>query len=364
MASIHPQHGLDALRGALERKGLPAAVLLHGPEEHFRSEGLKLLLGALGDLDVAQLDGSSPPEALAALPLDLQTAALFGGGKLIVLRESLALSGKGRDARLEEALLRFLAQPVPGIHLAVMRREKLEQRAPLLKAVQAARGTVLLCRELYATPFPGRKAWESELHAWILDQARRRGLALPAEGALFLSAVLGRAPGELAGFLDRLRLFLDRQPGRTIDRNLLQRLLGPGGESNQFELAEALLLGDLRLSLLRARAILCSGFEGQDGQRLDPERALAATFAWVHQAAARCFKAHFHLAQGLPHQEVESRLKVHPFFRDGFWKEVRATRPAGLERLLRALLAAQERQRVGGEQPGRVLDLFVLEALH
>ena len=86
------------------------------------------------------------------------------------------------------------------------------------------------------------------------------------------------------------------------------------------------------------------------------------TLSWVHQALAKCFRAHFLLGRGLGKPQVEAELKVH-YFRERFWEEVRASSPERLERGLKALLGAEKRLKVESEDPGRILEAFVVEAL-
>ncbi len=362
MAQATPQENLDALERRLDRGDFPPAFLFHGPQDYFRAEGLRLVLSHGGDRDLVQLDGSTPPEEARNLAGDLKTPSLFGKGKILVVREDLVF-GRGKDpAKVEKALLSFLERPTPGVHLVVLRREKLQERSKLLSSFRKAGGVVVLCRELYAHPFPGRMPWETELHRWIAARAKRLGLTLAQESLLLLAAVLGHSPGEAAGFLERLRTHLGKGGKGPIRPEVIQELLGPGGEANQFELAGALLKGRLKEALLLARGIARSGLKSQDGRPMDSVSSVILTLSWAHQALARCLRAHHLLGRGLGRPEVERALNVH-YFKERFWEEVRASTPAALEKGLRALLRADERLKVESEDPGRVLEVFVMEAL-
>ncbi|GEM_PF-5606147 len=362
MAQVSPQESLDALERRLAGGDFPPAFLFHGPQDYFRSEGLRIVFARAGDKDRVQLDGATPPEEQKKLAGDLRTPSLFGKGKVLVVREDLSLGG-GRDkAGLDKAVLSFLERPTPGVHLVLLRREKLQARSKLLKAFQKARGVVVLCRELYANPFPGRRPWETELHRWISGRAARLGLRLAPESLLLLAGVLGNSPGEAAGFLERLRTHLGEGWKEPVPPGVVQDLLGPGGEANQFELAGALLKGKVREALLLARGIARSGLKGQDGRPMDLAASVIVTLSWAHQALARCLRAHHLLRKGMGESGVESALNIH-YFRERFWEEVRASTPERLEKGLRALLRADRRLKVESEDPGRVLEAWVAEAL-
>ncbi len=362
MAQVSPQENLDALERRLAGGDFPPAFLFHGPQDYFRSEGLRIVFAHAGERDRVQLDGATPPEEQKKLAGDLRTPSLFGKGKILVVREDLPFGG-GRDkAGLEKAVLSFLERPTPGVHLALLRREKLQARSKLLKAFQKSGAAVVLCRELYSNPFPGRQPWETELHRWIAGRAARLGLRLAPGSLLLLAGILGNSPGEAAGFLVRLRTHLGGDWKDPVPPEVVQDLLGPGGEANQFELAGAVLKGRRREALLLARGIARSGLKGQDGRPMDPGASVIVTFSWAHQALAKCLRAHHLLRKGMGESAVESALNVH-YFRERFWEEVRGSTPARLERGLRALLRADRRLKVEGEDPGRVLESWVLEAL-
>jgi len=362
LAQPSPQESLDALERRLAAGRFSPAFLFHGPQDFFRSEGLRLVFAHAGDRDRVQLDGASPPEELARLAGDLRTPSLFGKGKILVIREDLSFA-RGKDsAGLEKAVLSFLERPTPGVHLVLLRREKLAKGSKLISAFRAAGGEIVLCRDLYTNPFPGRRPWETEFHRWLAGRAAGLGLRLAPESLLLVGNVVDHSPGEAAGFLERLRTHMGGRGREPVRPEAIQALLGPGGEANQFELAGALLRGDLEKALVYARGISRVGLKSQDGRPMDPVGSLLVTLSWIHQSFAKCYRAHLLRERGFDRAEVESALKVH-YFRERFWEEVRASGREGLERGFRALLRAHKRLKVEGEEPGRILEALVVEAL-
>jgi len=362
MARDNPQSAIDQFRTRLERQGLPPAVLVHGPEPHFRGQALKLVLAAAGELEVEQLDGAVEPSRVERLGSDLRTASLFGAGKLVVLRESLPWSGRGAPLPLERPVLSFLEKPTPGIHLVMLRAGKVDGRSRLVKAVERCGGILLPSRRLYATPFPGRPPWQTELHAWLGDQARRRGLRVDPQGLDFIITVLGRAPGELVSFLDRLQVHLPAAAKGRVSTEVLEGVLGHGGQSTQFELATALLQGDFPAALARARSIMAGGLQDQAGRPMDPAGALLVTLGWIHRSVAQCHRGRLLLAAGSTRAEVEQELGVR-YFKERFWAEVDASSRERLEDMLEALLRADRLLKTANEDPGRILENFVIEAV-
>jgi DNA polymerase III delta subunit len=361
MAKDNPQSAIDLFRTRLQRQGLPPALLVHGPESHFRSQALRLALAAAGELEVEQLDGAAEPAQVERLGSDLRTASLFGGGKVVVLRESLSWSGGGAPAPLERPVLSFLEKPTPGIHLVILRAGKVDGRSRLVKGVEKCGGVVLACRRLYATPFPGRPPWQTELHAWLGDQARRRKLQIEPQGIDFIVTVLGRAPGELVSFLDRLRVHLPGEAAGRVGPEVLEKVLGHGGQSTQFELATALLQGDFPGALARARSITAGGLQDQGGRPMDPAGALLVTLGWIHRALAQCYRGRLLLASGRTRAEVERELGLR-YFKERFWAEVEGSSRERLEGMLEALLRADRLLKTANEDPGRILENFVIEA--
>ena len=358
----HPQNSLDQLESRLAGGEFPPAFLFHGPQDYFRAEGLRIVLAHGGDRDRVQLDGSTPPEEARKLAGDLMTPSLFGAGKILVVREDVPLTGRKALPGLEEGIRTFLGRPTPGVHLVLLRRDRVAASTRLFKAFQAARAVVIFCRDLYATPFPGNPPWNTEFHRWLQGQASRKGLQLASESLLLLGQVLGNPPGEAAGFLERLKTHLGERREDVVGPQVVLDLLGPGGEANQFELASALLQGNLPRALTLARGIARGGLKSQDGRPMDSMGSLLVTLSWIHTALVKAFRAHLLLARGVQGGQVERELKVH-YFRDRFWREVRASSPEALARGLRALLRAQARLKRDFEDPERLLEALVTETL-
>ncbi len=357
--SPNPEQALAALDKRLATKGFPSCILLYGPEDYFRDKGLRLVRQHARDMDLVQWDSSNRADFLSAFSSDLLTPSLFTGAKVIVLREDLKFLG---EKEVVDRIFSFLAKPVPGVHLVLMVKDKLDQKNKLLNKVISSRGIAVFCRELYSIPFPGRKMWDTELHRWVMGEARKRGMEIRADDSVFLVSVIGKTPGRIEGFLERMKVYLEGKPGAKPTRALMERMLGPGGESNQFELARAILKGDFKKAIVCAREIMETGIRDEEGTPLDSSGALLVSLAWVHVAARRVFRALILEDRGCSREEIEERLGV-VYFKEDFWEEVKSASIPGLAKILEALVNAHKRIKVQGERPERVMESFVMEAM-
>ena len=137
-------HEVDGFLSGLAKGPVPFCVMAHGPDRGLVAEALRRFAAAT-DVDPRDatatviLDGAAVASDPGALWDELNGPGLFGGTRLIRLREATG------DKRLADTLKAVLADPPPGAHLAVEAGEP-RRGAALLKAFERTRsGYALPC---------------------------------------------------------------------------------------------------------------------------------------------------------------------------------------------------------------------------
>ncbi len=260
-AAPDPTRELQALCRTLD-EGLPPAVVLRGEERFFRTAAARAVLAcasARGD-EVCRHDAKDPEFAPAVLLDDLTGGALFAGARTILIENAGGLLRKGArefSQGIVDALLRRLKAALPGC--IVLGADSLRADNAVVKAAKAAGGILIGCRRLWDTPPP----WDpdprrSELVQWILGQARERRVKLTPDEAVYLAAAVGN---DLAGLVDHLQQ-LGGRGGRSV-----AELVGWQAGASPWEVAAALVDGDLKRGAAGVEVLFHGGFQGKDGTR-------------------------------------------------------------------------------------------------
>lgn len=377
MAAPNPEDLLDRVE-RLAKKGLPAVVLVHGPNDFFRNEAVDKLLAAvpadaeLRTIDAADLrapggaagdddddegggDGAEAAESCPEL-LDLRGGGLFARRSFLLVRRA-----KNWWAHHAATLAAEVARFAKGSGI-VIEAQKLDRRkkvaAQLVKQCTDD-GAAFEFRELYATAFGGRDPMQGELAKWIQARGRKLGAKLSLEAACMMIACVGRQPGELVAELQRLRDQVAAEPGHgELSARDLRDRLNLGFESTPFELAEAVLGGDERAAFRSVRAMFARGVRGRDGKPMDTGGLFPFATSWLYQALAKAYEGRTLLDDGVPAEDVAGRLGVRQFV-DRFVRELKRNDRDRLGHGLLALHSCQRASRTQGEEPEVLLERFL-----
>ena len=176
--------------------------------------------------------------------------------------------------------------PPDTVLVLIVRGKPLKQ---LSKAVEKAGGEV---RE-YAAPKP----WE--LPKWAIERARELGLQLDSEAAKELVALVGTSQQRLSRELEKIALAV--HPRMNVGTADVEELAARDASPRAYDLADALVAGDLRASLALAEELEAHGER--------PSRLLfpvVRRLREVHRAAAL-------LDAGMPDEKVVEALKAPPW---------------------------------------------------
>jgi DNA polymerase-3 subunit delta len=252
--------------------------------------------GGLESFDARQSDPAEVAGALAMLSFETATRYL--------LVDDIGAWKAGALAPLEQAL----AELPPDTVLVLVARGKSTKQ--LSKAVEKAGGEV---RE-YAAPKP----WE--LPKWCVGHARELGLQLDGEAAKELVARVGTSQQRLSRELEKIALGL--HPATSVTTADVERLAATDTAPGAYDLADALVAGDLRGTLALA-------------EQLDEHGERPSKLVWpivrrlreVHQAAAL-------LGAGMPDAQVAAALKGPPWASKKVIARAKKADVATLERAL------------------------------
>jgi DNA polymerase III delta subunit len=267
-----------------------------------------------GGLEVFHARANEPAEVAGAL-----AALTFDPGTRFLLVDD-AGSWKAAELGPLEAVL---ADMPPGTVLVLVVRGK--PRAQLAKAVEKAGGEV---RE-YRAPKP----WE--LPKWTVERGRELGLQLDKEAAKLLVSRAGSSQQRLSRELEKLALAL--HPHASVSASDVERLTAADVAPQVYDLADAIVAGDLRTSLALAEEIESHG--ERPGRLAFP---IVRRLREVHRAATL-------LDSGLPEQEVTDALGVPPWLAKKTLARARKVDRAALERALCEFADLELELRGGGE---------------
>src|SRR6187402_869470 len=229
-----------------------------------------------------------------------------------------------RDRQLEP-VLGALADLPPDLTLVLICRDKAP--AKLVKAVKAAAGEV--------HEFEAPKA--KEMPRLLVGEAQRLGFRLDPAAARMLVDRMGASPVRLRNELERLALWAGE--GGQVGADDLEAMITDTSEAAVWSLSDALIEGD-------AAAALRIG-QGENVTGLI--YGLASRLRGACAAAAQ-------LEEGIPPQQVESSLKMHPYAAKQLVRRLGGTDLASL-RLATETLADLELWCRGGADYGDELAL-------
>ncbi|HEX8645612.1 MAG TPA: DNA polymerase III subunit delta [Thermoleophilaceae bacterium] len=266
--------------------------------------------GSLEGLDARQ---QSPDEVAASL-----AALTFGGGTRYVMVDGV----ESWKPNVLEPLERELASPPPDTVLVLVARGKAPDR--LSAAVDKAGGEL---RE-YAAPKP------RELPRWTIERAAEEGLTLDLEAARTLVSMVGNNQQRLAREVEKLALLA--HPKDSLTAQQIARLASGETSGQGYDLADALVAGDLEQSLRLAERLV------ERGER--PARLVYPILSGLR----RSLRAAELADAGVSDAQLAKELRVPPWLAKKIAAQARRADRDALERALCAF-ADLEVQMRGGE---------------
>ncbi len=266
-----------------------------------------------GGLEVFDAATSEPAEVVAAL-----SALTFDPGTRYVLVDGAGAWKAAQLAPLEAVL----ADMPPDTALVVIVRGKpLKQ---LCKAVEKAGGE----HREYTAPKP----WE--LPKWTAERGRELGLQLDKEAAKELVALVGQSQQRLSRELEKIALAL--HPRTNVSQGDVDALAASDNSPQAYDLADALVAGDLRATLALAEQL--ESYGERPGRLIWP---VVRRLREVHRAAAL-------LDSGMPDAKVGDSLRVPPWLAKKTVARAKKADRAALERAICIFADLEIEMRGGG----------------
>ena len=265
-----------------------------------------------GGLELLDARTEGPEEVAASL-----SALTFGGGTRYVMVDGVET---WKPAAVEP-LVRELASPPPETVLVLVARGKAPD--PLRKAVEKAGGEL---RE-YEPPKKG------ELPRWAIGRAAEEGLTLDLEAARALVGVVGANQHRLAREVERLALLAHPKDRLTAEQ--VQRLAAGESSARGFDLADALVAGDLEGALRLAEELV------ELGER--PGRLVYPILSGLR----RSLRAAELIDAGLSETQLAKELRVPPWLAKRIASQARKADRDALESALCAFADLEVQMRNG-----------------
>jgi DNA polymerase III delta subunit len=267
-----------------------------------------------GGLETFDARSSEPDEVAMAL-----SALTFDTGTRYVLVDD---AGAWKAAQLGPLEAVLADMPAESVLVTIVRGKALKQ---LREAVEKAGGEV---RE-YAAPKP----WE--LPKWTISRARELGVEVASEAAKQLIALVGTSQQRLSRELEKLALAI--HPGTHVTPEDVDALAARDAAPQAYDLADALVAGDLRASLALAEQLEAHG--ERPGRLIFPVvRRLRET----HRAATL-------LDAGMPDAKVGEALHVPPWLAKKTVARAKKSDRAALERAICVFADLEVELRGGGD---------------
>jgi DNA polymerase III subunit delta len=215
-----------------------------------------------------------------------------------------------RDRQLEPVAAALSELP-PDLTLVLICRDK--PAAKLLKAVKAAGGEV--------HEFEAPKA--RDMPRVLVAEAQRLGLRLEPAAARMLVDRMGANPVRLRNELERLALWAGE--GGSVTAADLEEMVTDTSEAAVWSLSDALIEGDAATALRIGERLIGQG-----------ENVTGLIYGLASRLRSACAAA-AQLEEGIPPNQVESKLKMHPYAAKQLLRRLNGTDLASLRTAMETL---------------------------
>lgn len=236
-----------------------------------------------------------------------------------------------RDRQLEPVIA-ALGELPPDLTLVLICRDRAP--AKLVKAVKAAAG------EVHEFEVPKAR----EMPRVLVGEAQRLGFRLESAAARMLVERMGASPVRLHNELERLALWAGEEGQVGVQD--LEAMIADTSEAAVWSLSDALIEGDAAAALRIGERLIGQG-----------ENVTGLIYGLASRLRGAC-AAGAQLEEGIPPQQVESSLKMHPYAAKQLVKRLGDTDLASL-RLATETLADLELWCRGGADYGDELALTI-----
>jgi DNA polymerase-3 subunit delta len=312
---------VDVKKSQLKTTGMAKAVYaLVGDDSFLQMEQLSWILAELPP-DAQRSDYDGEQAELADVLDDLRSFAMFGGGKVVVVRFADDFVSKYR-----EPLENYVAHPTESATL-VLRMSSLPKQQRIYKLIVKI-GQVIECS-------PPR-----DLAKWAIDRAKHHGAILAPDAARLLVELIGDSMGKLDTELAKLSL---NSANKKIDLDLVDQNVTSQRDREIKELTAALAAGEKIEALRRWRDLL----------RSDPSvqfRAVTWLGMWLEDVGV--YLRNPASASGM---RWKYREKL-----DQFKKTASAIGRDGLARMVDALVEVDYRSKTGAGDAAENVERFIL----
>lgn len=324
-----PHRQLEAFEALLAAAPqLPRLVLLRGDEPFFLRQALEAMQKrALGlGVELLKHDEEDPDFNAALMFNDVQSAPLFGGEQLLILRSLDRFlekrAGDKQAAPLVKAVSAFIEAGTPGRAL-LLEAPGIRADHALVKLVTAAEGQILALRRLYDNPPPWNPdPRQTELVQWCHERAQKRRLRLDLEHAATVVAATGNDLAEIEAQLGRL----EAAGPAAFEKTLVWQAGG-----SPFAVAHAALCGRIREALSGVEVLFRRGMTERGGERKLDAGATAVLLSSALISGARLAHSAARIqesggdplaAAGYPRarEELQERLAARP--RANTWRQI------------------------------------------
>lgn len=339
-----------------------------GEESFLREQVFEHIRSSLPEdveVDVAEGAECKEPQALAALMDDLRTRGLFGGDRLVHLRDADKL-----PKELLKTLERFVVSGDAVHRLVVEGRalmgkgRKTAPKTGIVGAIAKGKGAVVSCDPLFDSPFQGRgPAWQSPLSRWVQGRARHYQKRLTLEDAYALHRLVGTGLRELDAELQKLALFVKERD--DIGPDDIEEVVTKGRLAPVFDLAETVAHRDAKKALELTSLLFDRGYSDMSGRHVQDPAAIAMMLSTTMGSRIRKVgRVTEMLAAGEDFKDAAKAVRQSPFFLDRLRAQVESWRRAGsLPDAIHRLRDLDRELKTGAGAPRVLLERCIVELL-
>ena len=262
----------------------------------------------------------------------VQTAPFLGEKRIAVLWQAEEL-----DEEDQEKLLVSLKK-LPATSILVLASEETSSKKNAFLRALEGQSVLVACH----TPF------EKDLPGWVETRARKMGGTIDREASRNLIEKAGKDLSALQNSLEGLFIFI--HPRIVINSGDVEKLLGKFAEQDIFAIAEELFQKNTKDALEKTERLFREGVRA-------PE-----IVAILSGQLERMKQASDLLERGASPAEVAAGLRVHSFFQQKFFAQLKKVSKKGIENTQKRLLECDLSIKEGRMGERLALEKFILES--